>query len=458
MGLFTAGRQGISMCKSRGLTAVYRVVGFCFLAMIGSIGCSSDDNVIDGGQGPDSPALVVNDFDSAQSCQSCHPNHFEQWSGSMHAYAMKDPTLAALREIGQSAYINALDGACIQCHSLVARETGAVPWGPFDYDQLPAQIREGVGCDVCHVITGLHSLSNADVLLTPGDTKFGSIQDPVANPAHLSEYNRLYTESEYCGACHDLVTNSGLQLEAVYREWRAGGFAETGKTCSDCHMPAYQGTAAVGGPVRTVHDHRFVGVDLALVDFPNRTDQLRRVTDLLRSALSVEADVPGSTSPGDTLDIQIRLTNDGTGHHVPSGVPFVRQMWLALVLTSGTDTLFATGQLDANDDLMDDHSSFPERDSALFNTQATMYRADGVPTGFVWEADSLVNPAIVAGETRVVDYRMPIPASASGPLRLEMKLHFRSFPPNVIRGLGEDVLLPIPIIDMWEDVRTVGVL
>jgi len=401
--------------------------------------------------------LTVNDFDSAASCQSCHPDHFDQWSGSMHAYAMKDPTFAALRRIGQSLYINSLDGACIQCHSVVARETGAVPWGPFEYDALPAQVREGVGCDLCHVVTGLRSLSNADMIFTPGDTKFGTIADPVPTDGHESGYNSLYASSEYCGSCHDLVTGGGLQLEAVFREWRAGGFAVTGKTCNDCHMPTYQGPAAVGGPTRTLHDHSMVGADLALVPFPNRPEQMQKVTDMLRSALTVEADVPQTITAGDTLDVQIRLINDRTGHHVPSGVPFIRQMWLSLVLTDGINTVYVSGDLDANDDLKDDNSSFPERDADLFNTQATMYRSDGLPTGLTWEADSLDNPAIVAGETRPVNYRIAIPGTATGPLRLEMKLRFRSFPPYVIRFLGEDTLLPIPIIDMWEDQRTVAI-
>ena len=210
--------------------------------------------------------------------------------------------------------------------------------------------------------------------------------------------------------------------------------------------------------MRTLHDHSMVGADLALVDFPNRPEQLQKVTDMLRSALTVEADVPQTVSAGDTLDLQIRLINDRTGHSVPSGVPFIRQVWLSLVLLDGIDTVYVSGDMDANGDLKDGNSSFPERDTDLFNTQATMYRSDGLPTGLTWEADSLDNPAIVAGETRPVDYSIPVPGTATGPLRLELKLRFRSFPPYVIRFLGEDALLPIPIIDMWEELRTVAIL
>ena len=33
----------------------------------------------------------IDDFSSAQTCEQCHPNHYLEWSQSMHAYSMKDP-------------------------------------------------------------------------------------------------------------------------------------------------------------------------------------------------------------------------------------------------------------------------------------------------------------------------------------------------------------------------------
>jgi hypothetical protein len=316
-----------------------------------------------------------------------------------------------------------------------------------------------VGCDLCHTITAITALSNAGFVLTPGATKYGSLKNPVPNAVHKSEFHPLYPTSEYCGSCHDLVTDDGLGLETVFGEWRAGGFALTGQTCSQCHMPAYQGPAAVGGPVRTLHDHRFIGADLALIDFPNRAEQLERVTDLLRSALSVEFAVPGTTPAGSPLDLQVRLTNDRTGHDVPSGVPFIRQLWVSVSVKDGAGlVIYESGGLDANGDLKDANSAFPERDPDLFNTQATMLRADSVPTGLTWEARYLINPSIKPQETRTADYAVTVPGGTAGPLQVEIKVRFRSFPPYVMRALGTESLLPIPIIDMAETVRTVDVL
>ena len=36
-----------------------------------------------------------------QACQKCHPDHFTDWSGSMHAYASDDPLFVAMNRRGQ---------------------------------------------------------------------------------------------------------------------------------------------------------------------------------------------------------------------------------------------------------------------------------------------------------------------------------------------------------------------
>jgi len=404
------------------------------------------------------PGLQTTDFESAEGCRSCHPDQFSDWSGSMHAYALRDPVFLEVRRIGQSMYINALDQACEQCHSPIGSRTGDIQWGPFDYDKLAKPSQDGIGCDLCHVISGIGRLNNAGILLTPGHAKFGTIKDPMATTAHLSEYSSLYSESEYCGACHDFVTSGGLELETTFREWRESGLNVTGKTCNDCHMPTYQGRAATDGSVRTVHRHTFVGADLALIDFPHRAEQRQLVTALLQDALTMNVITPASMSPDTRATMQISLTNDRTGHNVPSGVPFNRQMWLSIVVRDAQQReLYSSGQLDANGDLMDGHSVFAARDPDLFNAQATMRRADGAATGFTWDAVGLDNPSIPAGETRLLAYGFDVPHGTLGPVTVDVALRFRSFPPYVFRALGLDSLLPIPIIDMEEATRQVSV-
>ena len=105
------------------------VILFCMLLLI-VIGCDSDDTVTITDPPPIDTTTVpflASDFSVAEDCQPCHPQHYDEWSGSMHAYSVKDPSWLAIREVGQGQYVNALDGACSPCHSpigLIRKKNG----------------------------------------------------------------------------------------------------------------------------------------------------------------------------------------------------------------------------------------------------------------------------------------------------------------------------------------------
>ena len=46
--------------------------------------------------------FLVGQFEVAENCQSCHPQHYLEWSSSMHAYAFKDPVFFAMNTIEQN--------------------------------------------------------------------------------------------------------------------------------------------------------------------------------------------------------------------------------------------------------------------------------------------------------------------------------------------------------------------
>ena len=435
--------------RSKSFVPVSIAVLLLALAALTISGCSSSTKTpVGGGTDPDSTAQWAStDFQDATECASCHPRHYDEWSGSMHAYSLKDPVFAAVRAIGQSMYIGALDRGCAKCHSAIGSRAGELPWGPFDLNTLEPVVSEGIGCDMCHTIHSITRPSNGGFELAPSETKFGTIANPEPTDAHKSGYMPLYADPVYCGSCHDLITDDDLELEVVFGEWRKGGFALTGKTCNDCHMPAYQAEAAVGGPIRTVHDHRFIGADLALIDFPNKPEQFAAVTQMLQDALVLDASVPAIVTPGDTLQVAVTVSNLATGHNVPSGVPFNREMWLSAVVSNVTgDTLFQSGLLDANLDII--------QDPQLVSYQATMRKADSTVTGATWDARYLDNPSIKPGEIRPATFVVPIPGIVTGgDYNVDVKLHFRSFSPALFRDIGLDSLLPIPVIEMQSVTR-----
>jgi len=48
-----------------------------------------------------SSGLSTEELMKPEACQSCHPEHYRQWSGSMHAYAALDPGFLAMNKRGQ---------------------------------------------------------------------------------------------------------------------------------------------------------------------------------------------------------------------------------------------------------------------------------------------------------------------------------------------------------------------
>ncbi len=113
---------------------------------------------------------TIEDFSSAEECAGCHPQHYAEWSSSMHAYSMVDPVWLKQQNMQQAH--NSVNGIeigdfCVQCHSPVAGLTNLIE-NHIDLtndviNSLPAQVKEGVTCDACHLTTHLPSPTNISI-------------------------------------------------------------------------------------------------------------------------------------------------------------------------------------------------------------------------------------------------------------------------------------------------------
>ena len=237
---------------------------------------------------PGGPRFALSDFQSPETCGQCHPNHYAEWSTSMHAYAFKDPVFFAMSFAEAERTNGDLRQFCIGCHSPIGTLTGTTPDGRFDPATMPGIVRAGISCDICHsVIAAAPGATEAGTTLAlrPGDTKYGPLPALQGPNFHRTEQKiELFENSTFCRACHNLTVR-GLRVEETFDEWEDSIYASRGDShCQDCHMPRYAGQAAVGGPDRPrLHRHWFTGVDVALTDFPGREEGLGRVADLLRS-------------------------------------------------------------------------------------------------------------------------------------------------------------------------------
>ena len=248
-------------------------------------------------------SFTVADFEPSSECESCHPTHYKEWSGSMHAYAFTDPVWFKQHSKEQE-HFNSKDKElgqfCIMCHSPVGFLTGAIE-DPYTFDisqkeSLATQVKEGISCSFCHATTHLSPSTNVDFsnninegiqfFLNPGEVKYGSIKDPLPNNFHESEFHPDYDKSEYCRACHNL-TISGKDAEMTFNEWSQTSFEAMGIECQSCHMESYSGYAVdtelfPNAPYRkNLHRHNFIGIDHALTPFPDKDAQLESINSLL---------------------------------------------------------------------------------------------------------------------------------------------------------------------------------
>jgi len=373
------------------------------------------------------PAAV--DFSDPATCRTCHPRQFQEWSGNMMAYSALSPTFSALEALGNAYSVSqgrpgfaAGDHAtalfCQSCHNPADTLLGNFPTladsnGQALRDFATKAGRSGISCDICHQISGPDTseglgrlgdgIANTAFELTPGDTKFGPLENAEYNPVHASAHGLdinmqegYLRTGEFCGSCHDVrtppdsnlriavdpVTNEPFQrLENLFTEWKNGPYGPVNNAvggvvnCQDCHMdlgpPAPAGSYAEGETTvyprpsyvnerEGVSTHYFTGIDIALVDFPgqdneardengNMVGQVQRRKVLMESAAEMTVSGPPSTVVGETIPIMVHVTNSGTGHNLPSGFSQERQIWIEIIVSdSNGQVVYESGTLRDN--------------------------------------------------------------------------------------------------------------
>ncbi len=410
---------------------------------------------------PEDPTLSVDSFHSATACVGCHPDHYAQWTTSRHAYAMKDEVFRALVRLRQEAYDGAQDQFCTQCHSAPCTRGGECVDG-FEFETLPPFALEGVTCENCHKVSGLQRPFNSGHVLDPAGPMRGPIEDPAPSAFHATEYSPLHSTSDFCGGCHDVIEVSGLNLERPFAEWSTSPAAGTDATCQSCHMPARLGQAAVDGPERTVHDHRFIGVDLpaeGLADEAEFALHRARVQELLSSTATVSVQTAAAVRAGQQLDLRVTVKNENAAHDFPTGTTFIRQAWVQVqVQDAQGNLLYETGGLDANGDLRDAFSALePYGDEDLLSLSSNLLDARGNPTILTWQAKEHVSRSLGPLHARTYTLFVPTSSTTQGPLSVQATVKFRPFAPFLFRVL-QIPEQPQPIYDVAQARAAVDVL
>jgi hypothetical protein len=371
--------------------------------------------------------FTVEKLQDPETCKECHPKHFEQWSGSMHAYAADDPVFIAMNKRGQRETNGQLGDFCLRCHAPMAIQLGIADAANFDPAALPNAAR-GVTCYFCHNVAKVEADHNNGLVLAMDQEMRGGAKNPVDSPAHFSKYDPLMASttnnSTMCGSCHDVVTPAAIHIERTYQEWQTTVFAIQEPesflpvTCSKCHMTPSKGVIAdnpnldVKARDDGFHDHMMPAIDQALIStFPQIAEQRAAIDTILKPSLGIVGARPlGSlAAPGGIClnppgELRVRVDSLSVGHHFPSGAAQDRRVWVEVIAYDASNNIvFQRGQVPAGTDpehTTDTSLTCPNgvADSSCAGFWDRTYKADNSQAHFFWDVarvdSKLVRPAI----------------------------------------------------------------
>jgi mono/diheme cytochrome c family protein len=237
-------------------------------------------------------------------------------------------------------------GNCAACHV-----PGAAVDAPYDTDPNAATGADlfGVHCDFCHKVADV-SLDSATG--TPYPNRPGVLSMDIRRPfpADPNRYQLFFgtfdddnvpmedtnlpllKESQFCAPCHfgvfwdTVVYNSfGEWLESPYSDPAFEG----AKTCQQCHMVA---PSVLGGKTITNVAPGKGGVERDPMTIHAHTSPGAMSIELLQNALTMGT---AARWEGGRVVVDVSITNDKTGHHVPTDSP-LRQLILLVSATDGT--------------------------------------------------------------------------------------------------------------------------
>jgi len=459
-------------------------------------------------------------YHSSSDCSSCHERAVKEWRSSMHAHALTSPVMVAQNNLAHRETLVSTSApdpqnVCVNCHGPIATALAKSPLLPFAAEGAlaePALVSEGISCSVCHQwqgesVTAGGGLSAFQNGLQPGHTFFGRYDDAVGNAFHQSKAAPLFQNpTELCRNCHSvqydrngdgkIEKGTDLVLQTLFDEWQ--DFAKSGgPSCIDCHMPVVKGSRAAESalipleqdseaPSRTLRSHRFLAVDYPL-DEPVVRDESRADREaLLRRAGLLTLDPSSLKVTDKNVSFEVSLQNTGTGHNLPGGFAFVRQMWLETTLLNAQGQVIAgSGQLiQASDDLCDssiiddpdnamrpflvgctvadrqlvsfqqmlldkvellrddsgvvqlDLRNQPKLRPAPGSKEAVVQFLTGGPVPRVRPSTGKPTPPLVVGELRSFPYSFDLPSGSSAE-RVRVRLLFRADPPYFLRALSK---------------------
>ncbi len=291
---------------------------------------------------------------------------------------------------------------------------------------------DGISCEFCHKIGEVYIDSETNIpypdmpgilsyrLYRPADDSqqvfFGTLVDVTRQDSYLP----LISSSEFCAGCHYGVFGGvvgmqrvadGTEIYTSYSEWQASPYndPETGTTCQGCHMPISSEnwfvTPEKGGITRDylpLHNHTMRGI---------------QDIDFMQNAVTMET---VANREGGQIDIEISITNDNTGHHIPTDVP-IRSMMLVIEVVDDEGTVLELIEGSVNPEFAGDYSGVPGKTFAKVLQDEWTGES---PTAAFWRPVTIIEDTrIPAMETDTTTYSFTAPENKD--VTVNVQLIFR---------------------------------
>ena len=302
-------------------------------------------------------------FESPLSCGGCHPKQLSEWEESPMAKAgfnswVNDIYAGNGTAGGMGGFVYTRDSKfassnpnseCASCH----QPQGWVenPFSALDANTAMStpSVQHGVSCDICHKVADVDESKINFPGIFPGavvfnrpnmgeQVQYGVLGDvDYAITGMMQGAYQPQMRAELCAVCHQDAADpdenhsyTGVISEPTYLEWKASEYANPLSTeykdCVDCHMAASSDNqvctviAPPDRPVESVRNHRIEG----------------STAEYLENAVDLNVDVDATDN---SLQVNVSVNNNQTGHHVPTGVTVRNMILLVEVWEDGKDPL-----------------------------------------------------------------------------------------------------------------------
>ena len=441
----------------------------------------------------------------------CHPDSYREWSSSAHRFAGSDPFYQEVAKRYKAESGTGSEKWCQGCHTPLTAATGQPDETAQSPSKLESGTEklvasasigavarkqgEGVGCLSCHAMTGTPTRTgNGQFALTvTEDYPFG--EEPAGWKRDLHDFllrvrpaphqrallkPELHQSAEFCSSCHRQSFNVAqnhyqfVRGADEYGGWVSGSYsgrvartngieAKLQKTCQDCHfsknLSGHASHSSYGGNTALPA----LSGDQTHLDANRNFMQNRLLLDIL--ALRRKPSSPAGQEewlapldnppphsdlkPGETVTIDLVITNQGVGHDFPAGYSDLKEAWIEIALTDERgNALLQNGKIE------DDKAQLPAG-THFYRTVALNRNGEPILNGERTEQVALAyRKTIPSGGSDIARYRFRLPEKTaigrrlSGKITVNASIRYRSLQPDFAkRCLGEEAFVP-PIVTL----------